>query len=300
MMKKIATLVALAFCIQCGCSMKKMTTRVIGDIGTDGMVAVESEQDIAFAQESIPSLIKTLEVLRYGDTRDRRTLVLLSKAYGTYVFAFLEEKLLALPDASPERKVALDRAELFYRRGKEYGMAALIQDRGMKKAFTSPYPEFKKFVSKLGKKSVHALFWTSFNWANWMNLNRDDPSAVVNLPRVQAMIDRVIELDPEYYYGSAHALKGVLAAARPEMLGGDLALANAEMTRAMSIAPGYLMTAVLYAQYYARQTNDAPLFRKTLDDVIAAQAAALPEQRLANELAQRRAHILLQKEKELF
>lgn len=299
-MKKAFAALLLVMLLQCGCSMKKMTTKVIGAIGTDGMVAVESEEDIAFAKESIPPLIKTLEVLRYGDNRDRRTLILLSKAYGTYAFAFLEDTILAAPKGSDKHAAALQRADLFYRRGKEYGIAALIRAGSMKHAFTAPYPEFRTSVSKLGKKYAPALFWTAFNWANWMNLHRDDPSAVVNLPRVQAMVERVIELEPDYYYGSAHALKGILAASRPSMLGGNPKLAQAELTEAMRIAPGYLMTPVLYAQFYARQTNDPALFRKTLKDVIAANAAALPEQRLANELAQRRANVLLKKEKELF
>jgi hypothetical protein len=299
-MKKTVSILLLMAILGCGCSMKKMTTKTMGKVATDGMVAVESEQDLDFAKESIPALIKTLEVLRYGDTGDRVTLTLLAKAYGTYTFGFVEERLLASPEGSPEHKEALERANLFYSRGKEYGIAALKNDGGMKRSFKAPFPEFKKAVSGLGKKYVPALFWTAFNWANWMNLNRDDPAAIVSLPRVQAMVERVIEIDPDFYYGSAHALRGVLAVSRPAMLGGDPALAKEELTEAMRIAPGYLMTRVLYAQYYARQTNDRPLFRASLEEVVVADPSELSEQMLANELAQRRAKILLKHENKLF
>jgi len=299
-MKKTVSTLLLVAIVGCGCSMKKMTTKTMGRVATDGMVAVESEGDLDFARESIPALIKTLEVLRYGDEGDRVTLTLLAKAYGTFTFGFIEERLLGLPEGSAEYQEEFQRAELFYRRGRDYGIAALMNDGGMKRSWKAPFPEFKKAVEGLGKKYAEALFWTAFNWANWMNLNRDDPQAVVGLPKVQAMVERVIELDPDFYYGSAHALKGVMAVSRPKMLGGDPDLANEELGEAMRISPDYLMTKVLYAQYYARQTNDAALFRRSLSEVIAADPAGLEDQMLANKLAQRRAEILLKREKQLF
>ena len=145
-----------------------------------------------------------------------------------------------------------------------------------------------------------ALFWTSFNWASYLNLHLDDPATIADLPRIEAMIDRVIELDPGFYYGSAHAFKGVIAAMRPKMLGGKPELAEGEFKAAMAAAPDYLMTRVLFAQYFARQQQNAELFRSELDEVAAADAAKLPAQRLANELAKRRAKLLIGMQKKLF
>ena len=96
------------------------------------------------------------------------------------------------------------------------------------------------------------------------------------------------------------AARSVIAASRPQMLGGDPELAHKELTQAMDIAPDYLMTKVLYAQYYARQVNDARLFRQALTEVMAADPTTLEDQVLANTLAQRRAKILLEKERHLF
>lgn len=280
--------------------MNKMATHVISGISTDGMVAIESEQDVDFAAQSLPSLIKTLEVLRYGDKKDRQSLTLLSKAYASYTFGFVEEDLLALSDKDPKRAAAAARADLFYGRGKDFGIAALKSDSSMSKAFDAPFPQFERAVKSLGRKYVPALFWTSFNWANWLNLHRDDPSAVVDLPRIKAMVERVVALEPNFYCGSAHALLGVIAISRPATLGGDPKLAEKEFQEAMRIEPKYLMTPVMFALYYARQTNDPALFKKTLDDVIAADAASLPSQRLSNELARQRAKVLLGKTKDLF
>ncbi|HPQ80769.1 MAG TPA: TRAP transporter TatT component family protein, partial [bacterium] len=270
-----------------------------GKVAWDGIAAVESEQDVEFARESAPALIKTLEVLRSGNKRDFRSLVLISQSYGQFAFGFLEEDMLRLPVEDAKYKAARERAALFYGRGRDFGIAALVT-RGMGKAFKSPFPEFKAALRRLGKKDVPALFWTSFSWAGHLNLNLDDPASIADLPRIEAMIDRAIELDPGFYFGSALAMKGVIASARPAMLGGRPNEARASFEKAMRAAPGYLMTKVLFAQYFARQQMDEELFGSLLREVLAADAAALPEQRLANELAKRRASLLLGMQKKLF
>lgn len=299
-MKKrvLVAIVALAIAFP-ACGAKKMATNIMAEISTDGMVAVESEEDVAFARQSSPALIKTLEVLRYGNVRDFKALVLLSLAYGQYAFGFLEEDMLRFAPASAEYKVARAEADLFYRRGREYGIAALVA-RGMDKGFSAPFPEFKKKLASFGKKDAPALFWTAFNWAGYLNLHLDDPAEIAELPRIEAMIDRVIELDSGFSYGSAHAFKGVFASMRPKMLGGKPEEARKHFEHAIAIAPDYLMTKVLFAQYYARSQQDTALFRKELEEVVAADAAALPAQRLANEMAKRRAPLLLGMQKKLF
>lgn len=299
MKRLIIVAVALALA-STACGMKKMTTGIIGGISQDGMVAVEGEQDVEFARESMPALIKTLEVLRYGNPRDPKILAVLSKAYGSFAFGFVEQELLAAKEGSAEWERARARAELFYARGRDYGIESLSSDSGMRSAMKGPFPEFQRALRGLGRKRIDALFWAAFNWANWINLNRDDPTAVVAMPKIQAMIDRVIELDSNYYYGSAHAFKGVIACSRPAMLGGDMALAQQEFSAAMGAFPGYLMNRVLYAQYFARQHNDPALFRSELAEVKSADPAALPDQALSNKLAIQRADLLLKKEKELF
>ncbi|MBT3181552.1 MAG: hypothetical protein HN337_03470 [Deltaproteobacteria bacterium] len=300
-MKKIILIVlSLSLIATFGCSAKKIATDTIGKIATAGMASFENESDVEFARESAPALIKTMEVLRYGNKKNRDTLTLLAKAYGQYAFGFLEEDMLKYKRGSKEYIKARERAELFYRRGKEHGIAALIGNSGMKKGFKGPFPEFKRALQGLGKKYVPALFWTAFNWANWLNLKADDPMAIVDLPRIEAVVNRVLELDGTFCYGSAHALIATILSSRPKMLGGNPELAGKEFNEAISIEPNYLMTKVLYSQYYARRINDENLFETTLNEVITADLALLQSQMLANKLAKRRAQILLNMKKGLF
>ena len=301
-MKRVPLLFIVLFfiAIQSGCSMKKMATSVVGKVAIDGMVAIESEEDLSLARESGPALIKTFEVLSYGNPNDARALTLLAQAYGQYAFGFFEDDILASQNSEKELLKARYQADLFYRRGKDFGIRALSTKNGMKKVFNSAFPDFKKAVSRLGKKDVPTLFWTAFNWANYLNLHLDDPATIAELPRIEALIDRIIELDDKFYFGSAHAFKGVIIATKPKMLGGNPTAAESEFKRAMDIAPNYLMTKVLFAQYFAKQTQNQALFKNTLTEVIDSTTESKPSEILANKLAKRRARLLLDLQKKLF
>jgi hypothetical protein len=299
-MKKFLIVILVFFVFQSGCGAKKMATNVVGKISTDGMVSVEDETDLSFARESAPALIKVLEVLSYGNPKDRGTLILLSRAYGQYAFGFLEQELLSISRGSADYGATRQRTNLFYARGKDYGLKALETLGPLKGKINAPFPEFKKALSRLGKKSVPALFWTAFSWAGWLNLNSDDPSAIIALPKIEAIVGRILELDGNYYFGSAHALLGVLSASRPAMFGGNEELARQEFTKAFEISPNYLMTKVLFAQYYCRRINDPSLFEETLGSVLSANVSPPLGAGLANNLAIERARTLIFKKKELF
>ena len=284
-----------------GCGMKKLTTATIGKIATDGTTVLESEQDLEIAKSSTPTLILTLEVLAKGNPKDRRMLTLLARSYGQYAFGFVEEDMLRYKgvDSAAYQK-SLERADLFYKRGKDYGLAALWSKDQQAKVLSLPQDQFEKELGKFGNGRVPSLFWAAFCWGNWINLHRDDPEAFIDVARVEAMIKRVLKLEPSYYYGSAHSFLGSIASSRPAMLGGNQALAQNEFQAALKASDKYLMTKVLYAQYYAVQFQDKALFESLLNEVQNADAKSLPEQRLANELAKRRAQILLGAEKRYF
>lgn len=284
-----------------GCSLKKTATTIIGKIAVDGTTVIESEEDVVLARSTTPSLIVTLEVLSRGNPKDKTMLTLLAQSYGQYAFGFLEEDIIHYKGINEKKyEESLKRANLFYRRGKDYGLEALWSKREQERVFSLPQDEFEVELGKFGKKQVPSLFWTAFCFGNWINLNRDDPSAFIHVPRVEAMMRRVVDLDHSYYYGSAYTFLGALASSRPRMLGGDLEKAKAEFDEAININDQYFMHKVLYAQYYAVGSQDKKLFRRLLKEVSGADAQIMPKQRLANELAKRRAILLVKNEGRYF
>ena len=81
-------------------------------------------------------------------------------------------------------------------------------------------------------------------------------------------MERVLQLDPGYYYGERAPFQGDPLSARPEQFGGNLEKADEHFQEAMRWGQGkFLMAEVYYAQYYARQRLDRELFEKTLKHV---------------------------------
>ena len=146
-----------------------------------------------------------------------------------------------------------------------------------------------------GKGSVPLLFWTSFSWGGSINLNKDSPEAIIEFPKTEAMMQRVLDLDEYYFYGGPHLFFGVSFGSRPAMFGGNLEKSKEHFDKAINAYQRkFLMALVMYAQVYAVQAQDPQLFDSLLGEVVAADPAAMPEQRLANELAVRRAKWLLE------
>ena len=88
---------------------------------------------------------------------------------------------------------------------------------------------------------------------------------------------------------------------RAEMLGGDPSKAKEYLERAIEISQGkHLMARFLLAKYYAVPAQDRELFERTLQEILLAPTEQFPEQRLANELAKRRARRWLKHTDEIF
>jgi hypothetical protein len=168
------------------------------------------------------------------------------------------------------------------------------------RALGKPLDVFQKQLEETRKKDVPTLFWVGNIWGSWIASN-GGAEAMADLPWVEALIERVLQLDPGYYYGGAHLFKAILLSARPEQFGGNLKKAEEHFQRARAYGEGkFFMTDVYYAQYYARQTLNRDLFVSTLKRVLETPASIEPDLTLANTLAQRRAKKLMSQMDEFF
>ena len=284
-----------------GCSMNKMVAGMSASVFRQGVPALEREPDPQIAEQTAPVMIKMTEALLESAPNNEDLLTLLAQSYGNYAFAFIDDDVIAATGNETEQKIATDRAKYYYALGRDAGLKVLKKNGTIRKGLAENYQLFEKGVQGLGKSDVPVLFWTAFNWGNWINYTRDNPFAVADLAKVQAMMTQVLKLDEKYYYGSPHAFFGVYYGSRPTILGGNPEKSREHFDKASAVSGGkYLMPKVMYAQFYAVQAQDKELYRKLLNEVIAADPNALPDQILANKLAIGRAKILLAKEKNFF
>jgi len=192
------------------------------------------------------------------------------------------------------------RADQLYQRGLKHGLIALDLI-GLKNVRKLNVDAFEQQLQKLDKDDVAALFWAASNWAKWIDLNRDDAASLIQLAKPTAMMQRVLELDDTFYHGSAHMYFGVYYGARPPMFGGDFAIAKSHFDRAREINNNKLLIVdLLQAQYLSRQMFDRQDFHQRLTKIIDAPEDLYPELTLLNQIAKRKARLLLSREEQWF
>jgi hypothetical protein len=218
---------------------------------------------------------------------NERLLIAGAQSYSSFASLFVEDQ---------EKEYA----NLLYARGRQYALRSL-EIRGFKKPLQRPFDDFKEGLKSLGKKDVPYLFWSATSWANWIRLNLDSMEAVSQLPRVESMMKRTLDLDEGFYHGSPHLFMGIWYASRPKIAGGDLKKSQKHFLKAMDLGQGkFLMAYVYYANHYARKMMDKNLFTSTLQKVLETPSDTSPELTLLNSVAKRQAKELLSHVEEYF
>ena len=253
-----------------------------------------SESDVTLAREASPGQLETAEGFLAADPENRILLGVVAQGYIEYPFGFLEDDLESLPDDpdhAAQRTAITVRATGLYDRALGFALRLLqLDDKNFPAAFNKDVASADAEAKKLDKDSAPGLLFAGFALASSINLNRDDVSRVVDLPKAIALIKRSHELDPKFYNGGAAMTLGIIYSSQGKAMGGDPDLAKKMFDEAIALNNGkYLMPKVMLARFYAVVIQDRALFEKTLKEVLATPANVFPEQRLANLLAQKRA-----------
>jgi len=266
-----------------GCSMKAQMVRSMDPIMEDMSSVVNMSNDVDLIRDGLPASLIQMDGFIKSDPNNK-LLLKAAESYFGYAFSFVED-------------VNRPRASALYLKAREYALRALKKYR----QFDEQAPDLNDMLANCGKQDVPALYWAAGSWLAWIGLNVDNPEAIMDIPKVEAMLDRVIELDETYYYGMAYAMLGGLYASQPKNMGGNPEKANKQFQKAFNISGSKLLAAqLMYAKFYAVQIQDKALFVNTLSEIIATPVNFFPERNLANEVAKRKAKDLLEKVDTLF
>jgi len=239
------------------------------------------ECDVELAKESLPAQLKLMEGLLTKAPNNREFLTARCMGFAGYAMLFVEEE-------DPER------ASRLYERARRYGLRAI----GMEGATNQ---ELQARVKHVAQGQIEPLFWVTMSWHAWINLNLDKPAALAELSTAQACLDRVMEIDPDFFFGAPYLLAGSMLAARPQMLGGDAARAKAFFSKAMAVSDGaFFLTPYYYAQYYAVRVQDKALFLGLIRKVEEGRPDRLKEACLINTAVQRKMKALRERVDDLF
>ncbi len=278
----LGTISIIAF-VLLGEGCVKLALRLSPSIFDDFSDTFFQECDPQLAKDALPAQLKLGEALLREDPGNKKILTSLCVGYSGYVFLFLER-------SNPQR------ASVLYHRALRYGLKVLgtTQDCGHP---TTP----NRVAEKVKKSNLPAAFWTSVSWLRWIGLNMDKPAALAQTPTAVALLKKVVQMNPSYFYGAPCAIMASVLASRPPALGGNLSSARELFERAFRINKGRLyLIPFLYARYYAVAEQDKGLFRSLLEQIINGPSSVEPKACLINQVVKQRAAKLMEKMDELF
>jgi hypothetical protein len=275
----------LAVALLAGCST--LVARAGDRFSTQLGAAVLNSEDPATVRDGLPAYLLLLDAMIQGDPQNAALLRSAAELNGAYAGNFAgddAERALRLSNkamAYARRATCVDLADL---------CAALDQD-----------PErFAAAVAVQDADSVATLYALASSWAGLIQANRDDFGAVADLPKVESLLSRVVELAPEHQRGLPYVYLGVLNSLRPEAIGGKPELGRQYFERAIAMSQGNnLYAKTMMAEFYARLVYDQELHDRLLAEVLAADPRA-EGFTLMNTLAQQRARALQESGRDYF
>lgn len=262
------------------------TTMVTSKLGDNLSSAIANQDDPDTVQAGAPAYLLLIDGLISGSPRDRRLLVAGSRLNSAYAAVFVEEQ---------------ERAQRMAGRARRYAERALCLDRPrICELANGAYAEFVMAINETGYDDLPALYAYALSRALWIQTHSDDWNAIADLPKVEAMLERVVTLDEDFERGDPFLYIGIIRSQVPPSLGGKPEEGRKAFEKAIALSEGKnLMAKVEFARRYARMVFDRELHDCLLEEVLAAPAEA-DGFTLSNTLAQRQAKALLESAADYF
>lgn len=266
-----------ALLLQGGCSL--IIGPVVDGAADNLSAAILNQDDPETVRDGAPAYLLLMDSLVEGSPDDPDILRAAAGLYSAYAAVFVED---------PERAARLANRALRY--AGDGLCATTVEGCGIR---TLTFDQLSERLPAFRTRDVPALYSYGVAWLVFIRTHTDDWNALADLPKVQALLERIVVLDETYERGSTHLYLGILMTLRPPALGGKPEQARAHFLRADELAAGKdLSVKVEYARNYARLLYERELHDQLLTQVLESDPYE-PGLTLTNTLAQRDAIELL-------
>jgi len=277
-MKPLCVLVLVL--VLSGCSIRQLAVDHIGNALAQGGAAFAADDDPELVRAAAPFSLKLIESLLGESPRHRGLLLAGARGFTQYAYAFLQQEAEELEEHNLAAASRLEeRARRLYRRARDYGLRGLALG---KPGFT--------------REDVPLLYWTAAAWGSLIALSKDKPETLAELPKMEALIDRALELDESFERGAIHTFLIGYEPVRQGGSGDPAQRARRHFARAMELSGGTdaaPLVALAESVCVAQQ-------QRAEFEMLLQQALETPRDRLANLVAQHRARWLLSRTERLF
>jgi hypothetical protein len=273
-----------------GCSVEELAVRQTIPLLVRTRPSIAMESDVELARAATPPGLKQLEGFYRVAGPEPRLVALLTEAFCGYGAGFLQDdwEAAVLRGARDDAEVLRRHARAVLGRCAAYAMIGLGGRYDAILALDDDAAAAR--LAAAGVRDAAGLYWIATATATAIGMDPLDPRLAALLPRAIAMLERVIVLAPALEQGQALMTLGILHAAQSAAIGGDPERGRALLERASAVGGGrLLLPRVMLARIYAVTVRDQALFTRTLVEVLRTDPAIAPEQRLANEIAHKKA-----------
>ena len=292
---------ALLVCVaSSGCSIRRYAMNQVADALAQSGSTFASDDDPELVKAAAPFSLKLMESLLAQNPTHQGLLTAAAAGFTQYSYAFVQEDA---DETEPRDLAAAEmmraRAKRLYWRARGYGLRGL---EARHSGFTNALAANPKAAAHMAVKTdVTLLYWTSAAWASAISLSKDDPETVGQVPQMEALIDRALDLDESYGSGAIHNFMISYEMNRPGVGGDPAARARKHFERSVELSNGTDPAPfVALAEAVMIQKQNVKEFESLLNQALAINADAHPENRLVTIVMQRRARWLLSRKSELF
>jgi len=296
-MKVRFILVTVIICCAALSSCSTLAMNVVADALTgDGSSDVfTGDPDPKLVGDAIPFAIKMYESLLSATPNHQGLMLTTGSLFIMYANAFVEGPAEMLPrNEWEEREAALNRSKELYLRG--YGILYNALEKkfpGFKQA-TVENGSIQPLLKKCKKGDVGLLYWAVAGGLSAYSIDVLDYDLSANVPQWGAMIQRAYELDPNYGTASLDEFFILYYASLPELLGGNLELAEYHYKLALEKTKGNSASAyVSYAQSICVPAKNYNAYKDCLEKALAIDPNINTSTRLVNIITQKKARWLL-------
>jgi len=260
-----------------GCSF--IISKATGDLVSNLSAAILDNDDLATVESGGPAYLLMVDGLVQGEPDNVSLLSSAAKLYTAYTNVFIKDK---------------ERAKKLTDKALSYAFRAVCSRKPEACSIrSSRYQTFVDIIAGMNVKDVPVLYTLGETWTGWIQAHRDSLIAIAELSRVEAIMNRILELDHLHEDGGAHFYLGVFSTLLPPALGGRAEEGRKHFEQAIKLSGGRnLMVKVTFARQYARLMFDRKLHDRLLYEVLKADPN-FPGYTLINTLARQEAQELL-------
>ncbi len=292
-------LVFLSAILLSSCSVKHYAINQLGNALAASGSTFAADEDPELIRAAVPFSLKLIESLLAENPRHEGLLLAAARGFTQYGYAFVQEDADELEDTDKVASTALRaRAAKLYLRARNYGLRGLeVKHPGFAERLKA---NPKEAVKELKKSEAAMMYWTAISWGAALSASHDF-MMFPEIPRFEALIDRVIEVDEAFDQGTVHTFLITYEMSRLNAKPNRIALAKEHFDRAMALGGGNQAgPLVAYAENVLVAQKNKTEFQNMLRRALRIDINKSPENRELNLVSQKRARWLLSRTDKLF